>query len=100
VLNVIRRCAENDRILLSEHAKARMAKRQVSYMDICHVLLHGEREEKRDRYDERYRSCSYAVRGMTLNDDYLRVVVAICSPKFLIVTVYYRDEKNEISSCY
>lgn len=63
--------------LETEHAKTRMIQRGIDRQQIRHVLLSGWHEESRDRCDDATGRWSYSIRGFTLCERELRVVVAL-----------------------
>ena len=91
VLSRIRRGAKDGHILFTRHADERCHQRGVDYADVKRVLLKGQREEEKDRYDAKHGGWSYAMKGTTLDEDCLRVVVVLKAPGLLVVTVYLVD---------
>ena len=43
---------------------------------MLHVLLGGYHERRKDRYEELYHAWSYSIRGKTIDDRRLRIVVS------------------------
>ncbi len=76
VLAEVRRCIEAGRYLDTRHAQQRKAERAISLPDVLHVLLDGYHEKRKDRYEELYQAWSYSIRGKTIDNRRLRIVVS------------------------
>ncbi len=77
-----------DKYLDTRHAFQRQLQRDVTRPEIEFVLTNGHHEPSRDRWDEAYRSWSYAIEGQTQEGRKLRVIVAIDEETgTLIITV-------------
>jgi len=83
----IKKCLINRRYKQSLHALERIDKRKVSFQDVLFVLETGRREEAKDSYDEAFQSWKYAIRGKTLEDVDLRVIISINEENIIIITV-------------
>ncbi|HUW60279.1 MAG TPA: DUF4258 domain-containing protein [Candidatus Bathyarchaeia archaeon] len=94
VLQEIRRRAKTGKIVFSIHGGDQRRFRGIDYGDVKRVLMKGQREEERDRYEEKHHGWSYAMKGETVDGEWLRVVVVLRDPVLLIVTAYY-VEGNE-----
>lgn len=87
VLEKIRERAPHGNYVLTEHARQRMAQRDVTDPEIRHVLTTGYREPKKDEFRMDHQSWNYAMRGKTLDDRELRIAVGFDEDDLLIVTV-------------
>lgn len=73
--SIIREIISDGVLILSRHAKERMAERGYSLQDVVHILLHGEIVKK--EYKEKTKNWSYRIQGRDLENDEGAVVVAI-----------------------
>ncbi len=88
VLKIARDCIESGKYLATFHAECRHLERDITLLDALHVIRHGFREPKHDQYKEEWQSWNYAIRGTTLQDETVRVVISFDKVlKLLIVTV-------------
>jgi hypothetical protein len=78
VLVIVRECIENGRYLDTRHGADRQNERCISRPEIFQVLRQGYRVPSRDRYDAAYgdQGWSYAIEGKTVDNRFLRVIVA------------------------
>lgn len=90
LLNEIRKCIEKNRYTQAEHALSRQKERKISLAEIRHILLTGYEEKIKTRFDERYKTWNYAIRGKTKIDKLdVRVIVAFDDHGLLIITVMH-----------
>lgn len=94
LIKKIKQAAETGDYFIVPHARQRCKERDVSAMDIEHVLEHGRRMKIRDRFDEDYQRWSYALEGKNLDGEKLRVIVILIE-KIGIVTVVLFGESYE-----
>ncbi len=71
--------------LETEHAKERMREREITRQEIWHVLKTGRREPRKDAYNNAFNTWNYAMRGNTLTDRTLRVIVTVVG-RVVVVT--------------
>lgn len=88
VLETARDCIESGKYLATFHAECRQLERDITLLDALYVIQHGYRELEYDEFKEEWQSWNYAIRGTTLQDDTVRVVISFDKTlKLLIVTV-------------
>ncbi len=75
VLSIIREIIKNGTLILSRHAKARMAERGYVLHDVIHILLNGEIIKR--EYRNRSENWAYEIQGCDLEGDQGAAVVAI-----------------------
>jgi len=73
--SIIREIVADGILILSHHAKERMAERGYTLQDVIHILLHGEIVNK--EYKNKIMNWSYRIKGYDLENDEGAVVVAI-----------------------
>ena len=76
VLGEIASCLEAGKYLDTRHAKQRKEERIISLPEVIHVLRNGYHEKRKDRYEELHQAWSYSIRGKTVDNRRLRVVVS------------------------
>lgn len=69
------------------HAIERRLQRNISVSDIIAVLTTGWHEPSKDKYLEEYAAWNYSIRGKTIDNRLLRIVVSFDEKDMLIITV-------------
>lgn len=90
LMDEIQRHLDDDAYDLSHHARVRMDQRDVDLAEVRFVLRHGWHEKRKDSYEEAYQSWNYAIRGKTVDEKRLRVIVAF-TEEMLVITVVDLD---------
>jgi hypothetical protein len=67
----------------------------VTFQDVLFVLETGRREEAKDSYDEVFQNWKYAIRGKTLENVDIRVIVTITVDNIVIITVVNLTKKDD-----
>jgi hypothetical protein len=75
-LDLARDCIKKGDYRDSRHASGRKDEREITLLEVIEVMNGGHREPSKDKYDEGYKSWSYAIRGRTIDDRDLRIAVA------------------------
>ena len=89
-LHEIRNYLKYDRVFETGHALQRLQQREVTHFEYKYVLSHGQREKSRDRYDEKFEEWTYSMKGKTLENRTLRVIVSF-NIKLNVITVIDLD---------
>lgn len=76
VLELARCCIETGKYLPTFHAECRQFERDITLMDALYVINNGYREPKHDQFKEEWYAWNYAIRGVTLQDDTIRVIIS------------------------
>jgi len=94
VLELSRQCIESGKYIPTFHAECRQLERDITLLDALHVIKTGYRELKKDQYKEEWQAWNYAVRGISLQGDMIRVIISFENDGMLIITVINlsRDE--------
>jgi len=71
----------------SFHARQRLADRGITPVDVHTVLLKGQRERRKDKFNKKEGSWNYSIVGKTHESRWLRVIVTFSSSGILIITV-------------
>jgi len=82
------------RIVYSAHANQRLKQREIIKPEVEFVLANGHHEARKDQFNEGFQTWDYSIRGKTIDDRSLRIVVGIIEPQVLIVTVIDLDKKD------
>ena len=64
----------------------RQVQREISRIEILHVLRNGFHEPKKDKFDVSYGCWNYAIRGRTIDKRELRIIVSFDKNNMLIIT--------------
>jgi len=69
----------------TRHATERKAERDIILSEIQQVIRGGYGESSKDAWKEAYKAWNYAIRGRTLDDRDLRIVVSFDEEDFLLI---------------
>ena len=95
VASIIERFIETGCYYETLHAQRRMNERNLTRLDVKHVLLTGKRETKRDRYSKEFGAWTYGMRGFTLDGGReVRVVFALDEHALAVVTAVELAEED------
>ena len=86
LLEKIRNCIEDGNFLDTYHSTTRKVERNITRPEILYVLKNGNHEKAKDEFQERYKSWNYAIRGKTLDERLLRIIVSFDENGMLIIT--------------
>jgi hypothetical protein len=95
LLERIRCCIKAGAYRDTFHAIQRKKERDISLPEIIHVLTTGRHEKGKDRFDDAFNAWNYAVRGLTVDELDLRVIVSFDEERdLLIITAFYLEERR------
>jgi len=94
VLSLIRIAVESDNYLETFHAQQRQGEREIILPDILHVLLKGYHEKQKDQFDTAWQNWNYAIRGRTISNQELRVIVAFDEVTSLLIITAFSIESR------
>lgn len=69
------------------HATERSIEREITRPEYLYVLKNGRHEKSKDKFKQEYNSWNYAIRGKTLDERELRVVISFEENGLLVITV-------------
>lgn len=69
------------------HATERTIEREITRPEYLYVLKNGRHEKSKDKFKQEYNSWNYAIRGKTLDERELRVVISFEENGLLVITV-------------
>jgi hypothetical protein len=87
LMDVVREKAKRGNIILMPHAVQRRFQRSISVSDIIQVLTTGWHESRKDMYQKEYSTWNYSIRGKTIDNRKLRIVVSFDANEMLVITV-------------
>jgi hypothetical protein len=82
-------CIQQGRYVLSKHAIERKFERNIELEDVLYVLKTGYHEREKTSFDEIFQTWKYAIRGKTLENLDLRIIVAFESVDMIVITVMH-----------
>lgn len=85
----VRDCIEKGAYRQSKHAIDRKAERNIHLSDILYVLKNGYHEKQKTSFDEMFQVWKYAIRGKTLENLNIRIIIAFDECGMLIITVMH-----------
>lgn len=80
-------CIDHDKYTQTIHALKRESERSIDLPDTLYVLKTGRHEKSKTTFDEIFQTWKYAIRGRTLDNEDIRVVIAFDDEDMLIITV-------------
>lgn len=87
--DMIRKCIENETYIQTKHALQREFERSIELSDALYILRHGRHEKNKTTFDEIFQTWKYAIRGRTLENLDIRVIIAFDENGMLIITVMH-----------
>ena len=87
LMDVVGQRAKAGEFILLPHAISRKSQREISVADITRTLLTGWHESSKDEYKAEYAAWNYAIRGKTIDERKLRIVVSFDENQMLVITV-------------
>jgi len=86
LLEKIKQHIANGEYSFTTHALSRQIERGIDTLTALYVLKTGYEEKKKTKFDETCNTWKYAIRGRTLDDLDVRIIVAIHN-KIIVITV-------------
>lgn len=83
----IRDCIEKGLYRQSKHAIERESERGIDLLDVLYVLKNGYHETAKTSFDDAFQTWKYAVRGKTLDEIEIRIIIAFDDNGMMIITV-------------
>ena len=74
------------------HAIQRLQQREVTYLEVKQVLRRGCHEKQKDKFKTEHGNWNYSIRGKTVDNRNLRVIVTFNEDDMLIITVIDLEE--------
>ena len=94
LLKRVKMCVESGNFKFTGHALKRRLERLLSLPDIIYVLKNGHHESSKDSWDEQYETWNYAIRGKTVDQDSIRIIISFDTQRMLIITVIRINKKS------
>ena len=85
----IRDCIDEGLYRQSKHAIERELERTIDLPDVLYVLKNGYHEKQKTSFDEAFQTWKYAVRGKTLDEIDIRIIIAFDENEMMIITVMH-----------
>lgn len=89
LFQLIRECIDRGQYVLTEHAVLRLNQRDISLTDTEFVLKNGYHEKKKTYFDEIFNTWRYAIRGKTVDDLQMRIIISFNDDNMIIITVMH-----------
>ena len=90
VLDKVRKALADNDYRIHPHAQLRMNERDVILGEVTYILKNGYYEASKDEFDHRFQNWKYSIRGNTIDERDLRIVVKLAG-KMMIITVVDKD---------
>ncbi len=95
LLERIKDCINSGAYRGTFHAIERKAERNITLPEIIHVLKTGRHEKSKDHFEEVFNAWNYAIRGKTIDELELRVIVSFDEERdLLIITAFYLERRH------
>jgi hypothetical protein len=85
----IQDCLNKGHYRQSRHAIERGSEREIDIPDVLYVLKNGYHEKQKTSFDEAFQTWKYAVRGKTLDEIDIRIIIAFDNIGMMIITVMH-----------
>lgn len=92
-MSLVKAAIQSGNYHFTGHAEERLQQRQVTRMEVRQVLSSGHHEKRKDKFDTSYNEWNYSIRGKTIDERMLRIVVSF-DFSMLIITIIDLDEKE------
>lgn len=89
LINKICECIDHAMFAQSRHAIQRQNTRDISLEDALYVLKTGYHEKDKTYFDDAFQEWKYAIRGKTLENLDIRVIIAFDKYGMIIITVMH-----------
>ena len=86
LIEKVQECVRQGRYLDTTHSIERQRERIITRLEMVHVLLNGFYEKSKDKYEDRFKAWNYAIRGKTVDQRELRIIVSFDENNLLIIT--------------
>jgi len=93
VLKRARECIEKGRYYDTTHAILRKTLRKISLTHVIYVIQRGHHEKSKDQYHPEHDDWTYSIRGKTVDEKDIRVIIAFDKDDMLIITVIELSRK-------
>jgi len=90
VLTLARSSVERGTYRDTRHAVERKEERGITLLEILQVIRRGHHEKRKDEFKPQYGAWNYAIRGKTIDQRELRVVVAFVQGMLVITAIDLR----------
>ncbi len=91
VLAKARKCLESGRFYDTRHAIDQKSARAISLLEIRMIIETGFWERKKDEYKPEYQAWSYSIRGKTIDNRDLRIIISFDKEVLLFITAIDKD---------
>lgn len=88
-------CLDKGKYRDTTHAIIRKEQRQITLPEIIYVLKNGRHEKAKDHFEEKFNAWNYSIRGKTVDENELRVIVSFEEERHLIIiTAMYLEKRR------
>ncbi len=87
LLERIRESIKTGNYIVRKHALERLNERAISLKDVGHVLTRGYHEKQKTSFDPMFQTWKYAIRGKTMDDLDIRVIVSFVETLAIITVI-------------
>lgn len=86
LLGIIKKCIEEKKVRQTYHAIERRRQRNINLPSMMYVLKTGYHEKRKTTFDPVFKRWKYAVRGITLDELDVRVIISFDERGMIIIT--------------
>lgn len=83
----IERCLDRQKYTQTRHALQRQKEREIDLQDAIYVLKTGRHERRKTIFDNINNTWKYAIRGKTIDNVDLRIIIAFDKEEMIIITM-------------
>lgn len=85
LLQRVRNCIKEGAYRDTFHALERKSEREITLPEVIYVLTTGRHEKSKDRFERVYNTWNYSIRGLTVDEQDLRVIVSFDEDRDLLI---------------
>lgn len=95
LLALTRECIRSGKYVVTKHTLDRCKERNISFLEIIDVLNKGKHEKSKDKFNEIFHAWDYSIRGKTVEDRELRIIVSFDrETKLLLITAIDLEKES------
>ena len=87
IISKVKKAIESGKYIYTNHAQERHQQREVTRLEVKQAIKSGHHEKRKDQFDENFNCWNYSIRGKTIDQKKLRVIVRLDEYNMLIITI-------------
>lgn len=92
VLDKAKKAILTGKYIYTGHAQDRLQQRDVTRLEVKQIIKNGHHEKKKDQFDDTLNEWNYSIKGKTIDQRKLRVIISFDKNGMLIITIIDLDK--------